>query len=495
MRQSPSTSLRRTTSPEPLYVLDMKLQPSPRGRPRRAFLRSAAATVALPVLPSLWPRESWAQAAPPSAGLLTIVQAVGTATYGWWPDGPAGPLTASSFPEGHVFSPLAAHRDRLLFARGLDNVPHAGGCDHHQAVASLLSGHPWRGVGSDAGNAGQADSVDTAIARVTEPGASPFVLLGGVPNASRYQTGTHDRGNPVYGIREPARAFEAIADIVGRPSEAEARQLHRIERGKSILDYVHGELCDLRDRRLSSTDRDKLNAYTEALRAVERDLDKVPTQVCPDPSEDYTGHTERARSAEQVAEYSRMLLDIGVLAAACGHRRAVTMYMGGEAPRTDWGFIGSRCGDHHGLSHHGCDGGSSSGYNRGADNDMHQVDRWHVENLFGRAVQTLAGLRGEDGDLLSQFGVLLISAFSNGRVHNHREIPCVIAGGMNGYFRQGALVELQSGRSPLGECNGRQESCRPHNSFLGMLARAAGKELDHFGASALPFAEHPELRP
>jgi hypothetical protein len=244
-----------------------------------------------------------------------------------------------------------------------------------------------------------------------------------------------------------------------------------------------------------AADRQKLDAYTEALRAIEKDLEKMPAQTCPDPLDDYSQYEDVASDPTQVADYAKMLIDIGVLAAACGYRQAITFYMGGEAPTTDWSFLGASCSDHHGLSHHGCDGDSSASFNQGVDDDMHGIDVWHAEHLFGRAVSQLAALAGEDGDVLSRYGVLFINGLSDGRSHNHRNIPCVIAGGMNGYFKQGQLVEVESGAVNSGECNDNAETCRPHNGFLGMVARACGAEIEHFGSQDLPGAEHPELRP
>ncbi len=463
---------------------------------RRHFLRGAAGTaLAMPLFSSLFPKTTHAQSAVSPVGLFTIVQAVGTATYGWWPETGNGALTEQSFSANHTFAAVSDLRDRMLFVQGIDNVPHLGGCDHNRVIASLLSAQAHRGGGTKGGNAGNTDSIDTLITRISDPGATPFVLLGGKPNGSAYATGTHDAGDPIYGIRRPADAFDVISGIVGGDDEAKAANARRVQRGESILDYVLTEMCDLRRNKLSVADRQKLDGYTEALRSVEKDLAKAAADTCPDPLVDYGPYANTPSDPNQIGEYGKMLVDIGVLAAACGFRQSVTMYMGGEAPTTDWTFVGADCSDHHGLSHHSCSGDNSAAFNQRADDDLHAVDAWHAENLFGRAVRQLADLQGEDGDLLSRYGVLLVNGLSNGRVHDHRNMPCVLAGGMNGYFRQGAMVEVDSGTVFSDQCNDNEETCRPHNNFLAMLGRAAGAELDRFGSDALPDGEHPELRP
>jgi hypothetical protein len=458
---------------------------------RRAFLHGVkGATLALPFLSSLWPAESDAGGGG-GVGLFTIVQGCGVAQSLWWPESAPGTLTAASFGSGHSFESLGPMADRLLFVGGLDNVPHLGGCDHHRVIASLLSAQPHRD--GSAGNAGGSDSIDALIAMTWDPaGRPPLVLLGGRPNNSLYSTGTHVAGEPIVGTQSPAQALGLIANLF--PSqEGQAELAAARARGQSVLDFVNGELCGIRQHRLSAADRRKLDAYTEALRGVEQDLIESGGANCQAPTTDYSLYDGVPIEPADVASYAEMLVDIGVLAAACGYRRAITFYMGGEAPGTNYAFLGASC-DHHGLSHHTCDGDAGGPFDADSDAVMHAIDTWHVDSLFRRAVEGLAAYDGPNGDLLSDFGVLLINGLSDGRTHSHRSIPIVLAGGMGGYFRQGAYVDVSNDGSIQGAGICDVDVCHPHNRFLNMLAEATGIESAHFGSPDLPGGDHAALR-
>lgn len=460
---------------------------------RRAFLRSAAGGVlALPFLHSLWPSESRAAPSEPKAGLFTIVQPLGTARSKWWPKTGAGVLDGSSFAGDHAFSSMAGWESRMLFVRGLDNVPRVSGCGHHRAAAALLSAQLHRENGG--GNRAGADSIDTLISKHWDSASRPpLILLGGQPTSSKFSTSTHENGNPLYGVRNPAQALSAIANVLPSDPGGGVDELALARaRGRSVLDFVHGELCDLRTHRLSSGDRIKLEAYTEAIRGVEQDLSGGSSHAgCQAPTEDYGALGGEPNAPLVVAEYAQKMIDVAVLAAACGFRQAITFYMGGEANKTDYSFLGAPC-THHGLSHHSCQNNDVSDFNPNRDGYMHDIDTWMVESLFKRAVEGLASFDGQNGDLLEEYSVLMINAFSDARIHLSKDIPIVMAGSMNGYFRQGRTIEVTGSQVTNGSVC-KYDTCRPHNRFLNMLAHATGIESNHFGHNDLPGGDYGSL--
>ncbi|HEX2678472.1 MAG TPA: hypothetical protein VHM19_17590, partial [Polyangiales bacterium] len=72
------------------------------------------------------------------------------------------------------------------------------------------------------------------------------------------------------------------------------------------------------------------------------------------------------------------------------------------------------------------------------------------------------------GSLLDTSTVVWVKELGDGRLHDFKSVPFVIAGGGNGYWKQGRYLKLAD---------------QPHQKLLVSLCQSMGIALDHFGVS------------
>jgi len=118
---------------------------------RRAMLRGLGVTMALPWMESLrvWGDEpapgtaaskrskSSEPASEAPTRLAVLFAGCGFHSREWWANG-----QGSSMELGRVLEPLAEHRDRMVFIRGLYNAEALKGNIHSSQTGNLLSGAP-----------------------------------------------------------------------------------------------------------------------------------------------------------------------------------------------------------------------------------------------------------------------------------------------------------------------------------------------------------------
>ncbi|MCA9270432.1 MAG: DUF1552 domain-containing protein, partial [Planctomycetales bacterium] len=104
---------------------------------RRMFLRGAGAAIALPWLESLpvWGDDGAADAATPPVRLACLFAGNGFHSGQWWAKGSGAEMEL-----GDVLAPLAPHREKLLFLRGLYNEEARIGGIHSCQTGNLLTG-------------------------------------------------------------------------------------------------------------------------------------------------------------------------------------------------------------------------------------------------------------------------------------------------------------------------------------------------------------------
>ena len=61
--------------------------------------------------------------------------------------------------------------------------------------------------------------------------------------------------------------------------------------------------------------------------------------------------------------------------------------------------------------------------------------------------------------------------------HSFMDLPYILAGSANGYFKQGEYVRLGRAQNPGGD-----DQVAPHNKLLNTIVNAMGIESDWFGA-------------
>lgn len=410
---------------------------------RRLFLRSAAATVWLPLLPSALPRSAWAAGSPGPRRMV----------YWFVPNGlhwRALTPGADAWAE-NVLSPLQPMWERVSQVSGLRNLSASNYTSHEQATSSALTDVPinYSGGGSSLSAGVSVDQVAAEAIGNQTPAASlqlgleePGLLTNG---SSQVYTNTISWGpgnRPLAKITEPRRLFNKI--FAGSdPSATEENQ----DKRKSVLDAVLERATSMKQR-LATDDKIKLEQYIDSVREVERQIEALEDFTCELPD------SPPARNLPFHLAY-RAMADLTVLAFHCDYTRIVTFMTGPSATYTTYNHLG-HSEDHHTLSH--------ATYSDGMARFM-DIHKWHVQEM-ATTLQMMADIPEGDGDMLSNTNFTLMAEFGDPNVHNPHVMTWLSAGGENGGFSHGRHIVAN----------------QPHSNYHRALLQFMGAGGGDFGA-------------
>ena len=248
---------------------------------RRTVLRGAGATLALPLLEAMVPAATaLAQtAASPKPRFVGCFVCHGMAPGYWVPDmvGPLGPTLPFNF------KPLEPYRDRTVILSGLHSrsaepPPGATGADHWVAAAFLCANKPRKTAGADvfvgttidqiiAQKIGRDNLMPSMQLAVEDPGANSSNCGEGYSCTYTNTISWSSPSSPLPMELNPQVVFERM---FGDGSTVEQRAARR-KRDQSILASLTGSVSRLR-KDVSSSDRSRLDDYTENVREIERRL-------------------------------------------------------------------------------------------------------------------------------------------------------------------------------------------------------------------------------
>src|ERR1700674_3580284 len=258
---------------------------------RRAVLRGAGVTLALPFLESMIPALAPLAKA---AATPKIPRFVGVFNpHGWAPEysamGKSGPLGELPF----VLKPLDAWKDSVTIISGLDatsSMPPPGltGGDHSRSAA-VFSGVPPKKTVSDDIYLGT--TIDQMIAqKYGQDNVLPSIQLGIEDQSSlatcpwgyscAYVSSISWAGptKPLPHEANPQVVFERLFGDGSSPKERLARRQAKV----SLLDAVTREIARLNGT-LPATDRARLDEYLEDIREIERRMQNVTKSTDPSP--------------------------------------------------------------------------------------------------------------------------------------------------------------------------------------------------------------------
>jgi len=217
----------------------------------------------------------------------------------------------------------------------------------------------------------------------------------------------------------PRAIFERLfGDVDG--ADAAAR-LALIERQRSILDYVTGSL-DRLNSKVGPGDRAKLNEYTDAIRDIERRIQKAEQQN----AAMKLPVMERPTAVpEEFEDHVKMVMDLQTLAYQADLTRVISLMMAREGSNRPYRSIGISDG-HHNLTHHQNDAEKIA--------KITKINEQHVK-LFGYLLERLKATPDGDGNLLDHALIVYGSSISDGNLHTHHDLPIVLAGGGAGQVK------------------------------------------------------------
>jgi hypothetical protein len=218
----------------------------------------------------------------------------------------------------------------------------------------------------------------------------------------------------------PRAVFERLFGDSGS-TDRTAREV-RMRQHKSLLDSVMEKLVSLK-RDLGPKDQAKVDEYTEAIRDVERRIQRAEEQ------RDLELPTmEQPQGAPPVFEdHLALMLDLQLLAFRSDLTRVISFMIGKEQSARPYPQIGVPEA-HHPLSHH---------------NDLPQliahmskINRYHTE-LFSKYLAKLRATPDGDGSLLDHMTILYGSGISNSTRHSGDNLPLLVMGGGAGRLKGG----------------------------------------------------------
>ena len=443
---------------------------------RRALLRGAGATIALPLLEAMLPVR--ASAAAQKVVRLVCIEMV---------HGAAG--SAAIGARKNLWAPAAAGRDFDLAPTSLrrmsqfrDHLTIVSNCDVESAdpfTASEIGGdhvrssavfltqsHPKQTEGADVSAGVSFDqlyaqrfgqdtalpSIQLCIEPVDQAGGCGFGYSCVYTDAISWATPTR----PLPMIRDPRIVFDRLFGAYGSGASPEERRARRRE-DRSILDWVLRSAERLR-RDLGPSDRVRLNEYLDQVREVERRIARVEASNASGEPRDLPDAP--AGVPDSFSEHVALMFDLQLLAFASDVTRVVSFKLGRDNSNRVYPESGCS-GPFHNASHHG-------GREDRID-DFAKINTYHVGTI-AYLLERMSKTADLDGTLLDNVLVLYGSPMGDSNMHNHKRVPFFAAGHAGGALKGGIHVKAPAG-TPLA------------NAMLTLLRRLGLDDLPAFGDS------------
>jgi len=465
---------------------------------RRSFLRAVGAGFAgFPFLRML--EESVAQAAgeTPPLRFVTMYHPHGAAAEAWVMRGAdtessfdvtfTEPLSGALCP----LEPLAPHKSRLIVVEGIDLLSNAKG---HDSAGTILTGSRINTSLQRTGNSSLDQFLAVEQGLGTRTRITSIELAVGTDNAVPGETLSFGAGGvPLPKIIDPVQAFDRLFGglVVSDDPATRDAALRQQRLGQTLVDFLNTDARRLKAR-LAPPERRKLDQHMTALADLEKQLAPsatIGTLACPSglsptrPSSSAFPKLKRYFGGEPYFDaIADAHIDLIALAFACDVTRFATLFLG------DLSYAGNPLGlpeDNHGGIAHTYDG-SALGTN-GNPTGSGTPSTWALLAKFNRyAYSKVARMM----DKLTAYGVVdstLVYASSemgNPALHSTRNVPTVLAGGVNGQLRMGRRLKAPA------DCPSSNLACKPgdpefsgtaNNHLLVSIARAFGVAIDSFG--------------
>ena len=386
---------------------------------RRTILRGMGAALALPLLDGMVP----AFAAPaPVRRFGAIYVGMGMNMHTW------SQATAGDLEMNLILQPLEPFRDRLVVVSGLDNIQALSNADagqHPRAQSSWLTG--CRAKKTDGPDIHLGISLDQIIAkefaRDTQLGSlelalEPTEIVGncayGFSCAYNNTISWRSPTTPQPMENNPRNVFERLFGASDSTDPAVRRR--QLRRHASILDSVTEQVSGLR-RGLGPRDHQKLADYLDAVRDIERRIQKAEEQV--DMALPLV--EQPVGIPDSFAEHSKLMFDLQLLALQTDLTRVFTFVIAREGSTRSYPETGVT-DSHHPLSHHQ--------NNAGKLERLAKVNAYHVSQLAYFLEQLQSTSDGE-GTLLDTTMLLYGSGMSDGHMHLPKNVPSLIVAGRN----------------------------------------------------------------
>jgi hypothetical protein len=406
-----------------------------RALPRRTFLRGAGASLALPLLDAMAPALTAMAETPASPARLRrlgfVYMPMGCDVTRWTP--PGGETLDELSPS---LSPLEPVKKDIAIISNLE-LRNAYPGTHATSNASFLSAAKAKRTESTDYHLGT--TVDQIAAREIgrdaqlpslELSMDLLSVVGQCDNgyACVYQNNLSwsSPTTPLPAEAHPRIVFENLFGEGGGPEQRRAA----LRRRASLLDSVSDEFSRLQHS-LGPEDQHRVSQYLDSVRDVERRIQQAEAAA----GENSPRDVDRPIGVPaSYADHARLMFDLQLLALQGDVTRVITFQLARETSNRTYPEIGVS-DPHHPLTHHGNDPEKIA--------KVAQINRFHV-SLFAEFLQKLAATPEAAGSLLDHVLYLYGSGMGNPNVHDHVNLPIIVAGGAAGRMHGGRHIRYDA---------------------------------------------------
>jgi len=425
---------------------------------RRTLLRGAGATVALPLLDAMIPAAiaSEKTAAKPVKRLGYAYMPMGCDITRWTPEG--GDRLDGLSP---ILKSLENVKKDVSILTNLELQPAYPGTHATSNAAFLSAAQAKQTESSDYYLGTTADQIaarqmgkDTLLPSL-EMSMDLMQTVGQCDNgyACVYQNNLSwsSPTTPLPAEAHPRLVFESLFGEGGTPEQRRAA----LEKKASLLDWVGEDLSSLK-KDLGAADRVKVEEYLDSVREVERRIQQAEA----DSKENELPDLDRPEGVPALyGDHARLMFDLQILAFQGDITRVTTFQLARETSNRTYAEAGVS-DPHHPLTHHGNDAKKIE--------RMAKINAFHV-SLFAEFLEKMKHTSDGEGSLLDHSLFLYGSGMGNPNVHDHQNLPVIVAGGAAGGMKGGRHLKFKE-PTPLA------------NLHLSLLDKA-GVKIDSFGDS------------
>ena len=426
--------------------------------PRRTFLKGVQAALALPLLDAMIPAATaWANTpAKPVRRLGFVFVPMGCDRARWTPEGegPLGELSPILEPLGSVKNQLTVVTNLQLEKSypGTHDTSNAGFLSaafakHTESSDYFLGTTVDQVAAKQMGKDTQLPSLELSMDLNSLAGACNNGYACVYQNCLSWSSPT----TPLPSEPHPRLVFERL---FGEGGPASARRAALRTRG-SLLDWFGDDIGRLK-REVGIPDRVRIDQYLDSVREVERQIQRAEAGA----SDSLVIDLDRPVGVPAAyADHAKLMFDLQVLAFQADITRVISFQLSREQSNRTYPEIGVP-DPHHPTSHHGNDPEKLA--------KIAKINTFHV-SLFAQFLEKLKATPDGDGSLLDNTVYLYGSGMGNSSIHDHDNLPILVAGGGAAGMKGGRHIRYKD-PEPLA------------NLHLTLLERV-GVQMDSFGDS------------
>ncbi len=392
--------------------------------PRRTFLKGVGASLSLPLLDAMIPAATAATktAALPVKRLGYVFMPMGCDQSRWTPTGTDGTLSELS----PILQSLGSVRDHVTAFTNLE-LRNAYPGSHATSNSSFLSAAKakhtesndyYLGTTADQlaaqqiGRDTQLPSLELAMDLLQTTGQCDNGYACVYQNNLSWSSPT----TPLPYEAHPRVVFERLFGEGGTIAERRAA----LRKRASLLDWITEDIASLK-RKLGPADQAKVNEYLDTVREVERRIQKAEADTT---TSSLPVDLERPLGVPaSYTEHAKLMFDLQVLAMQGDITRVTTFQLARETSNRTYAAETGVADPHHPLSHHGNDPEKIA--------RMAKINAFHV-SLFAYFLERLKATPEGNGTLLDHSLLLYGSGIGNPNIHDHTNLPVLVAGGAAG---------------------------------------------------------------